>query len=556
MQATQLVIHNFRSIEHCEITLAGYGLLIGANNSGKSNIIDAVRVFYEKGLKFDENRDTPKFDTSDEETWIEIEYKPSSIEAPLLKSEYLMPNGCFRVRKYLRSNEKDDAGEVRSGIYAYVSGKLSGGRFYGAKNVQQGKLGDIIYIPAVSRLDDHTKMTGPSVLRDLINAVLKKVIDKSTAYQALEASFETFEGQIKTEATEDGQSLAILETAISQEIAEWGTAFKLTVNPIAMDDIVKTLIGHQVHDKLLSQAQSPSAYGQGFQRHLIFSLIKVAATMTTAVATKKKKEFAPDFSWLLFEEPEAFLHPAQIDVLNSSLETLAADEGSQVTISTHNPQFVSRNTANIPRLARLHKDGPKTVVGQINDDEIVRLLTAYTVETQAWQAAGLQIDPEDLTVDMESIKVALWLDPRRCGAFFAKRVLLVEGPTETAAVSYLQDTKLLSLDKDGVFVLDTVGKFNIHRFMALLGRLKIPHSVLYDGDNGGHVPVVASINAAKNAYTRAIDSFPVDIEHYLGISLPKSPHRKPQHLLFNLSNGAISKSSQEALAKKLEKILT
>jgi len=169
MRATQLVIHNFRSIEHCQITVADYGLLVGANNSGKSNIIDAIRVFYEKGLKFDPARDIPKFSTGDNESWVELEFQPTPEEAALLKTEYLMPNGCFRVRKYMRSVEKDDEGEPRAGIYAYVSGKLSGSRFYGAKNVQQGKLGDVIYIPAVSRLDDHTKMTGPSVLRDLIN---------------------------------------------------------------------------------------------------------------------------------------------------------------------------------------------------------------------------------------------------------------------------------------------------------------------------------------------------------------------------------------------------
>ena len=227
-----------------------------------------------------------------------------------------------------------------------------------------------------------------------------------------------------------------------------------------------------------------------------------------------------------------------------------------MTISTHNPQFVIRSIDNIPRLGRLHKDGPRTVVGQISSAEMTQLLTAYTSESQAWKAAGLPIDPNDLTVDMEGIKVALWLDPRRCGAFFAKRVLLVEGPTETAAVAYLQDAKLQALDKEGVFVMDTIGKYNMHRFMALFGKLKVPHSVLYDDDNGRHAPVTSSIKAAANGYTRAIDSFPVDIERFLGIAPPNSPHRKPQHLLFNLHNGTIPKKSQEALASKLEKILT
>ena len=154
-----LGIHNFRSIEDVEIELLPYSLLVGPNNSGKSNLIAAIRAFYEKP-KFDEEKDFPKFPTKDKESWIEIQFLPDQNEWNDLKDEYKLHDRTFRVRKYFKSKEKDAEGKKKEGIYAYIDEKLSGSLFYGAKNVQQGKFGEIIYIPAVSKLDEHTRLTG------------------------------------------------------------------------------------------------------------------------------------------------------------------------------------------------------------------------------------------------------------------------------------------------------------------------------------------------------------------------------------------------------------
>ncbi len=51
-------------------------MLIWANNAGKSNVITALRIFYEDGIKYNENSDFPKFQADDNESWIEIEIFP------------------------------------------------------------------------------------------------------------------------------------------------------------------------------------------------------------------------------------------------------------------------------------------------------------------------------------------------------------------------------------------------------------------------------------------------------------------------------------------------
>jgi len=75
MQLSNVSIHNFRSVKDITFDLTKYALLIGENNSGKTNIATALRIFYEDGIKYDAKTDFPKFATDDKESWIELEFK-------------------------------------------------------------------------------------------------------------------------------------------------------------------------------------------------------------------------------------------------------------------------------------------------------------------------------------------------------------------------------------------------------------------------------------------------------------------------------------------------
>jgi putative ATP-dependent endonuclease of the OLD family len=556
MQVTSLHLHNFRTFLDEEIFLLPYSLLLGVNNCGKSNLIDAIRIFYEKdSMKYDESRDFPKFETKDRESWVEIEYQPSPEELSTLKSDYISQNNTFRVRKYFQSSEIDDESKSKNGIYAYINEVLSTSRFYGTKNVAQGKLGDIIYIPAVSRLDDQTKLTGPSALRELINAVFKKIVDSSPAYSDLKSAFIDFNGKVKSECTESGQSLETIEKELSSEIEEWGTSFEIKINSINPDDLVKLLLSHQINDKALGQTLDSKSYGQGFQRHLIFSLIKLSAKYNTPQRTSSDKEFSPKLTWLLFEEPEAFLHPSQIDALDVNLRTLAKTGDNQVLITTHNPEFISKNIEDIPTLIKLSRNSINSTVGQILPLKLKEIFLENQRVVAEWLVnPKLGITQEDLTEDMESIKYALWLDARRCNSFFASKVLLVEGPTETALLNYLLGCGQIPNCSGGLFILDCVGKFNIYRFMNLFGELKIPHAVLIDDDSGKYPDVDATIQKYANKFTLGIAQLPVDIENYLGISPASRRDKKPQHVMWSLQHQKIDGEKLKQIILIIQKV--
>ena len=152
MKLKTVKIHNFRGIQDADIVFHDYSLLVGPNNSGKSSVIDAIRAFYEKdGFKFKPENDFPLLPTTDKESWVELIFKISDEEYESLADDY---NGSLKelqVRKYFSTTVKTRDGKPAAGsIFGYkTDGILSNEPFYGAKNVQSGKFGDLIYVPAV-----------------------------------------------------------------------------------------------------------------------------------------------------------------------------------------------------------------------------------------------------------------------------------------------------------------------------------------------------------------------------------------------------------------------
>jgi len=312
----------------------------------------------------------------------------------------------------------------------------------------------------------------------------------------------------------------------------------------------------------LKENQSASSYGHGFQRQLIYRLLRVSASYSTVKSPSKKKEFSPDFALLLYEEPEAFLHPPQQSQLDRDLRKLAGEDGRQVLISTHSPQFVSHTTDHIPGIARLQRYDGQSVIGQIRPEKIANFFTEnQEINALATGLKKYQAGVDEEKLDMEAVKYFLWLNPERCGVSFSKRALIVEGHSEVVLINYLIQTGKIQPPTGGLFVIDALGKCNIHRFMNLLGELKIEHSVLHDQDPNKtgddkvfHERINKLIQEKKNSFTRKIHVFDDDLETFLGVTIPDKEYRKPSRLFLALKESRISEERIEALCKLVEEL--
>lgn len=555
MKLAHVTIHNFRGVQDISVSLFNYNLLVGPNNAGKSTAIDAIRAFYEKdGFKYKHDRDFPFISCEDSESWIEITFRLDDAEYDSLANDYKQTENNLRVRKYFKAVDKNKDGS----IFAYkTDGTLSPDPFYGAKNVQSGKFGDIVFIPAVSKVDEHTKLSGPSALRDLLTNVLEAVVVSSASYEKFSKDFEEFAAGIKTETTDDGRSISGLESELSRLLDPWGTTFQVDMKSPSTTEIIKSLLSYQCIDKAHGRPMAADQFGSGFQRHFIYSLIQIGAKYVGKKASKKAKDFTPTMTLILFEEPEAFLHPPQQEILAQNLKTLADDQDRQVICSTHSSHFVSRNAEHIPSIARLRRD-----VGRIQ---------SYQIDPKAWNEIvdanqtinkipklKKKLESDDVKPEMEAVKYFLWLNPDRCSMFFANHVLIVEGPSEQAFINKLMGEGTIKRPVDGMYVLDSLGKYNIHRFMNLLTHLGIPHSVFHDDDNGKdeHADINQLIEDSRHKdLTTAVELVPGDLESLLGIDKPKNARRKPQHLLLCHENKQISDEKLTAFCCIVEKCL-
>lgn len=577
MKLVKLILHNFRSIKHMDINTTDYSLLVGENNVGKTAILTALRLFYEDdGIKYTQDIDFPKFDTDDQESWIELHFMTTSDEQVNLKEEYRSSDSVLRVRKYFLSNVKELVKAGQSNIYGYENGSLSKTLFYGAKNISQAKLGKVVYIPEVNRADDSLKVSGPSPFRNMLNFVMKRAVQKSDTYAELEKSFEKFNSDFREEASKDGFSVSNLEKKINEALGSWQIKFGVDINPLRPEDIVKNLLGHYIEDiNLNSQRVKIGSFGQGLQRHLIYTLIRLSASLKDSKKSVKK-EFLPDFTLILFEEPEAFLHPSQQSILDIGLRSLSNEEGHQVIISTHSPQFVSRNIEDITSICRLNKYGPVSKCFQVSEEKYNRILdtnlglyrcfceklkdpaVSDSLKSKIRKKCLGDDDPnEDKKLEEETIRYFLWLDSERAALFFAKHVVICEGATEKIALDYLTDINWNDIRSKHVYFLDSGGKFNIHRYITILDCLGISHSVLIDKDDDRdyHSEVNDFIKNNLSPCTILLETFDKDFESFLGITSSVRPDKKPLHLLSKLKAGQISNDRINELRKVLERLL-
>ena len=559
MRIEHILIHNFRGIIHQKFNLNPYTLLIGENNAGKSSVIDAIRAFYEKDkFSFQDANDFPKKGSTDNESWIEITFKLTDEEYINLADTYKYEKNKLKVRKYFKTEFQLSGGKSAKGaIVGYTSiNEHSNEHFYGAKNVQTGKLGNVIYIPAISKVDDFTKLSGPSALRDLITNIMSGVIEGSKPYAALKKNIESFSDEIKTAKTDDNKSLAGFENELNYMLSEWGTEFNMSFRAPTSADLIKNMIQWDLIDDVLEKTQTPDKFGSGFQRHLIYSIIKLANDYMPNTVKSKTKDFSPQMNLLLFEEPEAFLHPPQQQRLCGDLIKLSKSNEWQVLATTHSSHFVSRSTNMLPSLVHLYKENGNTFIKQILQNDWNEIVSNNgLIDSLALTYPNLKntLKTRVNKSNFEALRYFLCLNAERANAFFSEHTILVEGGSEVGIINRVIDDGYI-INGSGVCIFDSFGKFNIHRFMNLFGKLGIKHSVIIDDDSnkaGENLKMQQAVNdmieQSRNTFTKNIVTVPGNLELLLGIKLNARSDQKPQAILLQYDNGNIAKDKIQSL---------
>ncbi|NEE01504.1 ATP-dependent nuclease [Phytoactinopolyspora halotolerans] len=176
-----------------------------------------------------------------------------------------------------------------------------------------------------------------------------------------------------------------------------------------------------------------------------------------------------DGTILVVDEPEANLHPLAQQWLATRLNGLA-EPGLQVVLTTHSPHFVDLVHPENLVMVRKQENGATTVM-QRTREELRQLLL------------GRGAHPERTHAETIGPFYAAGATTEIISGLFARRCVLVEGPTEALALPELLRARGLDVLQEGIAVVSVEGISNIAKWHRLFTTLGIECFCVFDTDS-------------------------------------------------------------------------
>lgn len=526
MKLKTIEISKFRTIDNLTISMSDMMIMVGENNCGKSNILRALELFYQDSVRgigeecfcfkdctspisliltYDRLEEA-EIDHAILKNWIynnkirvkkviqheadtgkyNMQYygwqaRPTEQHFDLSRfDEYKGSLKNIVEEKALPDYFKTDKGTVTQGSYKEgIKEHINGGLVHmgepgwignpgGYKEVFSSLLPRFYLVPAVKDAQDESKTTQQTVFGKLINDLTNRIVSKNPRFDEVKQQIEGLKKYLNKgpdgNETDRLQEIKDLETTLSSMISENLPNTKVAIEIVTPEliDLFKDTVVN-IDDSFTT---SINAKGHGLQRALVFAYIRAYAKFIGETETSQGKGPLYGNFILAIEEPELYWHPNGQRKMLNVLEGMSRTD--QVILCTHSNIFINmHNYQNIAIVTR-ENNGP----------------------TQLCQYGGDIFDTEDQESKYRLKKVFRCLslfDLSRSEMFFAKKVILVEGDTEKFVIPFCcselsAHNKKYDLFSNNICVVECGGKNNIHIFMRVLNRFKIPYIVIHDVD--------------------------------------------------------------------------
>jgi len=503
-------------------------ILIGGNNSGKTALLDALRIALTRsiagrGTLFDEYDyhmckagDTPQTCQGIEiELWF-CEDTPDEWPVSLVQilNDIIQTDPTSDLDAIgLRLSSKYDAlaGEIGSKWEFLASdGQPLGGKGAKAANLTTFLLYiRLFYLSALRDADDEFSPRSQfwgRILRDLkISEDQKKTIGDEL--RKLNAELLGADPRLEQVMASLSEVQIIMDLGIGQNTSIQALPIK-PWDLMSKSQVVMKAHGNEIDFPL-------SRYGQGIQSLAVLFLFQAYLDVLL------KPIFHPETEAILaLEEPEAHLHPQATRSLAANLNKVKG----QKIISSHSPYFIQeipfrqirmfrregplskvfyvkqRFTAEVPEAADLltfcannaakfvYNTGASTLYlsGRMEDREYRNLLRIYPRQSNVHaELRRLRDESQVYLSDDDLNNLDTYAKRIRGEILFARAWLLCEGQCEYLLIRYFAELMHKPLDFKGVAVIDFQNNGSPGAFVGLAKAFEVPWIMVCDSDNAG-----------------------------------------------------------------------
>jgi putative ATP-dependent endonuclease of the OLD family len=568
MKLREIRVQNFRCLADVTIPIGDTIVLVGTNNSGKTALLDALRIALtgnraNRGTPFDEYDyhmskvgDSPQ--TSQGivvELWfredIPDEWPDSLVQAlnDIIQTDPVQDLDSIGLR--ISSKHDEVAGAiVTTQEFLALDGQPLVGRSANPANL----LTFLSYIRLFylsSLRDSNDEFSSRSqywgrILRDLeIGEAQSRTLSEELA--KLNDALLKADSRLEQVRESLGKVQKIIRFGAGQNASIQALPLK-PWDLLSRSEVVIKAYGSEIDFPL-------SRHGQGVQSLAVLFLFQAYIDVLL------KPTFQPETEAILaLEEPEAHLHPQATRALAANLGEIK----SQKIISSHSPYFIQEIpftqirmfrrhgptskvlyvkqsfTAQLPNtpalLAFCAKNTPKfayhegtsvlTVHGRIEESEYRELLTIYQGQREVHTELRRLRDESQLYLSNTDLSdLDTYAKRIRGEVLFARAWLLCEGQSEYLLLRYFAGLMGTPLDQAGVTVIDYQNNGSPGAFVGLARAFEIPWLMICDNDQGGKDSIRQVQNRGLtapeiNQLVRPLPEAGMDWEMFLVNSLP------------------------------------